>query len=133
MKPFQTTAVRVCGGATLVMVGIVLGGALSTALGRAVVLEADVAMGLALLVAVTAFVVANTSSSRVAVGMVLSAVAVIGVLLALQVYKAVAVGQGLTLSMIDATLVAGLLGALAWLCREVLRAGDGPAKGAPNA
>jgi hypothetical protein len=113
MKTFQAAAIRICGAATLVVVSI----SLVELGGRVLDLPAlpmlPMSLGLAVLVSIAAFLVANAPRRAIAESICLSAVAVVAVLSALYVYKSGFASLGF-LDIALALFDYALLGALCW-------------------
>jgi hypothetical protein len=129
MERFQATAVRVCGIATLVTVLLAAAELSASLLGLTVFPKLQMAMGVAVLVALTGFVLANVRSRAAAESVSLSAATVVAVLSALYVYKVLAspvgpfVPAGPSLNIVDAALVCGLLALMVVMCRGVWSGG----------
>ena len=116
MKSFQAIAIRICGAATLVVVSISLVELGQRVLGLQIFPSFPMSLGLAVLVSLVAFLVANTARIAVAESLCLGSVAVIAVLAALYVYKAGIASLGVpdvALALFDCAL-------LGELCRRVL-------------
>lgn len=123
LMPFQSSAVRTCGVATLMVVVV--------AIANIVTVEAlpmfQMSLWVSVLVALAGFVIANTGTRRVAQGVALSAAAIIAVLAAVYAYKFLTTATGPSypagpsLNVLDAMVVWGLLTSFLVMCRSVWR------------
>jgi hypothetical protein len=116
VKSFQATAIRICGAATLVVVSISLAEIAQPLLGLNLLPRLQLSLGVAVLVSLTGFLVANAPRIAVAESICVSSVAVTAVLSALYVYKAGVASLGFP----DIALALFCCALLGELCRRVL-------------
>ena len=117
MKSFQATAIRICGAATLVVVALSLVEIGQRVLGLDVLPGFALSLGLAVLVSLTAFLVANAPRIEIAGSICLGSLAVIATLAALFVDR-MDVGR---LAFLDIVLLPVVVALLGRLCHAVLK------------
>lgn len=116
MKSFQAQAIRTCGAATVMVVSISFAEIVPHVLGVNLLPRLQMSLGVAVLVSLAAFLVANAPRIAVAESICQSSVAVMAVISALYVYKTGIADLGI-LDLVLALLGYALLG---HMCRRVL-------------
>jgi hypothetical protein len=126
MEAFRATAIRVCGAATVVVVCISVEEIAGVILGLTGLPRLQMALGVAVLVSLASFAVANAPRISIAESICVSSVAVIAVLSAVYIYKVAATPTGPgypagpSLNIADGALVLASYALLFHLCRSVL-------------
>jgi Mn2+/Fe2+ NRAMP family transporter len=127
MKPYQATAIRVCGLATLVIVLVALAETAAALTGASFLPKIQLTAGVAVFVAAAAFILANVRTRQTAESVTLIAASTVLVLLALYINKVVTspvgpfIPQTPSPNILDATLALLLLSAFVHMCMSVRR------------